>query len=683
MPDPSNKLFSFWKELKRRKVVRVITVYAAAAFVILELVSIVADPLKLPEWTLAFIIVLLCIGFIISIILSWIYDVTPEGIEKTKPSREIKEGAPETKSRLLVWKIATIISVIAIIGLVLLHIVRSTERSRDIQTLEKSIAVLPFENWSYADEFSHLGNAIANEIITELYNIREFRVLSHTSTLQYEESNKSIPVIGQELGVNYLIEGIVERQEDKVNIHVQVIRVKNEDHIWAEEYDGDWEDIFTIQDDIAFKVAEELKAVLSENEIEVIEQRPTDNMEAYNYYLKGNDFYARGFNQQDFSIAINMYQKAIELDSSFASAYCMLARSHLAIHWHHNDRDLDRVSLSKKAIDAALSIDPDLVDTHIALGIYHYWGFINYPEALKHLHIALENAPNNTELIFTIACVHRRMGNWDQAIEGLVKAVNIEKVSAINAFVTSQTFYLLNQYSESLHYADKSINLDPEFPSSYWQKVLLYLKWEGKTENARKTLEEASIIISPSSNPYMVFDIVTLDILEGNFDNAIRLLNSMNIEADRSQFFYHPKTLILGHIYDLTGGSEEANHNYDLARILLESKIDGSPEDSRYHSALGISYAGLGQKEKAIQAGERAVEIMPISREAFRGVYREEELARIYVMVEEYELALEKLDYLLSIPGNLSVKRLQLDPIWKPLWDQPGFQDLVNKYSEN
>ncbi|MBL7111211.1 MAG: hypothetical protein ISS19_04645 [Bacteroidales bacterium] len=222
MSDSQGKLTQFWNELKRRKVVRVIAVYAAAAFVILELVSIIAEPLKLPDWTLAFIIVLLCVGFIIAVILSWIYDITPEGIEKTSPVQEIKEVVPEKPSKLFVWKIATVISLIVILGLVIWNIVKSSERSRDIQTLEKSIAVLPFENWSYADEFSHLGNAISNEIITELYKIREFRVLGYTSTLQYKESNKTISVIGQELGVNYIIEGIVERQENKVNIHVQV-----------------------------------------------------------------------------------------------------------------------------------------------------------------------------------------------------------------------------------------------------------------------------------------------------------------------------------------------------------------------------------------------------------------------------------------------------------------------------
>ena len=264
----ANKLIQFWSDLKRRRVIRVIPVYAAASFVILELVDILAEPLGLPGLTINFVLVLLCIGFVISIILSWVYDITPEGIQKTKPARQVR--SEEKQATPGGWKISTYISVLIIIAFVVFYIISNIKQSSGISKLEKSIAVLPFENWSYAEEFSHLGNAIANEIITELYKIREFRVISHTSTLQYKESNKTIPVIGQELGVNYIIEGIVERQEDHVNIHVQVIRAKNEDHIWAEEFEGEWKDIFKIQDDIAIKVADELKAVLSPDEMESI-----------------------------------------------------------------------------------------------------------------------------------------------------------------------------------------------------------------------------------------------------------------------------------------------------------------------------------------------------------------------------------------------------------------------------
>jgi TolB-like protein len=273
MPGNADNPLSFWQELKRRKVIRVITVYAASAFVILELVSIIEDPLQLPDWTLAFVIVLLCIGFIITVIFSWIYDITPEGIEKTKPAIEVKENIPEKPSVFNVWKVATIVSVVVMIGLVIFNVVSNKARSRDIQKLEKSIAVLPFDNLSTDEEHSHIGDAITDEIIMELQKINEFdRVLSRSSTMQYKDNRPTIPEIAEKLGINFIIEGSIQRHNEEVSIRVQVIRSEPEDHIWGDEYNGKWEDIFSIQNDIAINVTKELQIVLSPIEIEQIEK---------------------------------------------------------------------------------------------------------------------------------------------------------------------------------------------------------------------------------------------------------------------------------------------------------------------------------------------------------------------------------------------------------------------------
>ncbi len=207
-----NKLSQFWQELKRRKVVRVITVYAAAAFVILELLSIIIEPLRLPDWTLQFAIVFLCIGFIIAIILSWIYDIHPEGgIVKTEPAIEAEEEVSEKPSGVNAWKIATYISVVIIIGLIVFNITGSRKQAEDLIELEKSIAVLPFENMSDNSEFAHLGDAMTDEIIMQLYKIREFEVRSRTSVMQYKDTEKGSPLIGEELNVNYLLEGSTQR----------------------------------------------------------------------------------------------------------------------------------------------------------------------------------------------------------------------------------------------------------------------------------------------------------------------------------------------------------------------------------------------------------------------------------------------------------------------------------------
>jgi TolB-like protein len=244
------KPHNFWQELKRRKVVRVITVYAAAAFVIIELTNNITEPLRLPEWVPTLVIVLLAIGLLISIVMSWVYDITPEGIQKTKPS--IKDSQESKQPTSIGWKISTYTSILIIIAFVLFYFINSIKKSSEISKLEKSIAVLPFENWNSDEEFAYLGDAITDEIILQLQYINEFdRVLSRSSTMQYKNNRPSIPEIGEQLGVNFIVEGSIQRHSDNVKIRVQVLRAIQEDHVWAHEYEGEWKDIHNIQNDIA------------------------------------------------------------------------------------------------------------------------------------------------------------------------------------------------------------------------------------------------------------------------------------------------------------------------------------------------------------------------------------------------------------------------------------------------
>ena len=354
MPSNPKKLSQFWQELKRRKVVRVITVYAAASFVILELVSIIVDPLRLPDWTLTFIIVLLFVGFILSVILSWVYDITPEGLQKTMSTNkdeEKQESEPKKKTSPIVW-----IGLVIIVTFSIFYLTRNLKRSSEISKLYKSIAVLPFENWSVDEEHAHLGNALANEIITELYKVHDFHVISYTSCARYQDpGNLTIPQIGRELGANFIIEGTVERQNDEVSIHVQVIKAKDDDHLWAREFKGKWKDIFKLQDDIALQVAEKLRTVLTPEEIDEIDEKPTHSTEAYDYYLRGLGIYESNINSKT-QEAMVWFMEAIRIDSSFALPWTYLSMC----YWRTlipNTPDYYKV---KEANEKALELDPGL-----------------------------------------------------------------------------------------------------------------------------------------------------------------------------------------------------------------------------------------------------------------------------------------------------------------------------------
>jgi len=282
MPQPNNqnKLSQFWQELKRRKVVRVITVYAAAAFVILELLSIIIEPLRLPEWTLQFAIVFLCIGFIITIIVSWVFDVTPEGgIVKTEPVGKVKEeDSPKSSSS---WKIASYISFVVIVGLIVLNVIPRANNNKEI--LEKSIAVLPFINDSPDEENEYFINGIMDEMLIKLQAIKDFRVPGRTSVEQYRNPSQSIPEIAAELGVNYIVEGSGQKYGNTFVLRVQLLDGHTGMHLWGESIEQEIESvdaITSIQSGIAESIAKELKAVISPEEKQIIENTPTTSLTA-------------------------------------------------------------------------------------------------------------------------------------------------------------------------------------------------------------------------------------------------------------------------------------------------------------------------------------------------------------------------------------------------------------------
>ena len=572
--------------------------------------------------------------------------------------------------------------VFLIIVCLIIYLIWSTGNFTSLE-LEKSIAVLPFQNMSDNEEYAFFGDALTDEIIMQLYKINEFEVRSRTSIMQYKGTEKTSPVIAQELKVNYLIEGTAQRYGNQVRILVQLIHAQTDKHLWGNTYEKEWKDILDIQSEIAQQIAHELKAVLSPEEIEQIEKKPTDNLEAYDYYLRGNDYYWRSPAEQDISIAIRMYEKAIELDKNFALAYTMLAQAYTKMYWVHYDRSKNILIKSRQAIDMAFEINPNLPEAHLALGLYYYWGYLKYSKALEQFEIVLEHQPNNSECHASIAYVHRRAGNWEKAKVSIKKALELDPGSLLITYATGETFYLLREYAEAEYYFNQVIMLSPDLFDPYWYKIHIYLNSKGNTNKARLILEEASQMISSTKDPLFIEIRVLLDVYDGNYQEPLKYLSLESFDAFQLQFYYKPQFLLYARIYNLMNKPELAYAYYDSTRIFLESKLIDYPEDSRLHSSLGIAYAGLGQKEKAINAGKKAVELLPISKEAWRGVYRAGDLAQIYVMVGEYEAALKQIELLLSIPGHLSTKLLQLDPIWKPLWNHPEFKRLIEIYSEN
>ncbi len=524
------------------------------------------------------------------------------------------------------------------------------------------------------------------ELLNDLQKVESFTVRSRTSSDQYRGTKKSVTIIGHELNVNYLVEGSVGREGNDLKIWVQLIDTRADKHLWSNEYQREMtiEQIFFLQSEIAKAIASELKAVLKPDEIKKIEKRPTENLEAYNLYLQGNYYYWKSYNSQDWAEAIKLYGKAVEIDPQFALAYAKLGTCYLQQYWFYHNRGEDMLQKSKLLIDKAFSIDPSLSEAYLALGTYYYYGYLKYPEAIEQLEKAINEQPGNSEALYYLGCVYRRAGNMEMSRKYLVKACELDPKSARIIFNTGQTFDLMRNFEEALHYYNLTLTLNPDWTYPYRDISQLYLKIDGNTNRSRELLNNKDrrnkALLKDS---LVVEELILVKIYDGYYEDALKELSQSGFNVFETQYYVRPKYLLYAEIYGLMNKHELEHAYYDSTRIVLEKRLIEFPQDQRLYSSLGVVYAGLGIEEKAIVTSEKAVRMLPVEKEAWKGVYLVENLAYTYVLLGKYSEALQQIDYLLSIPGPLSFKIIEMDPRWARLRNQPEFTKLLDKYSNN
>jgi len=599
----------------------------------------------------------------------------PPAIRHTLASPEPVAAAKARLRRVVMVMGATIIVVAAIIAAWLLNKKPSVPVSKEIR-----LVVLPFENLGSAED-EYFAAGITDAITARLAAIHGLAVISRQSAMQYKKREKTAQQIADELQVDYILEGTVQRERpsdpnSRVRIIPQLIKASNDTHVWAQPYDNDMSEVFRIQSDLAERVAQGLNIALVERERQALRSRPTENMEAYDYFLRGNEYWHRSTLENDYKIAIQMYERAVELDPKFALAYAQLTRIHAAMYWSYYDRTEQRLAMAKKAVDRALQLAPDSPETHLALGTYYYHGQSDWDRALEEFAIARKSLPNNSDLLSIIGFVQRRQGKFEEALANIKRASELDPLSSFLSEELGTTFMWMRNYPEALRYFNRSISLAPDLPYLYDWKASLYLCWEGSTEKARAVVEEALKNIRSPEESSIVNLLITLDVYEGNYQKALDRLSLKSEDIDTQEYFI-PRAIRYATIYGYMNENDLAKKYYDEGRNILETKIQQQPEDGRFHSTLGIAYAGLGRREDAIREGKIGVNLLPITKEAMRGYYRAIDLARIYVMVGEFDLAIDQIEFLLSIPGGLSIPLLRLDPVWDPLREHPRFKKLL------
>ena len=660
----------FFEEVQRRKVYRVAAAYIIAAGFIIQIGSAVFPAWELPGWAFRFVVVLLLVGFPIALILAWAYDVTPQGIRAT-PTLSTA-GSNRRRNVIMLVGIGVIISAAA--GFFLLPRVSARK-------VEKSIAVLPFQNLSDEKDNAYFADGVQDDILTNLSKIGDLKVISRMSVMSYRgDGMRNAREIGKALGVGSLLEGSVRRVGNRVRVSVQLINADNDEHIWAEDYDRDLTDVFAIQTDLAQKIASSLQAKLSPSEKERLDRQPTQSSDAYLLFVQAHDYANRPDRfRNELLKAEELFEQAIKLDPKFAAAFAGLSTVESWIY-HNFDPTPGRREKARRNADEALRLQPDLPEGHLALGFSYYYGDRDYERALAEFEIAKRDLPNEAQAYMAIGAIQRRQGNWAESTASLEKAATLDPKNAMILSQLALNYMAVLNFDAADKTLDRAIAAAPQAFSPVGFKAYLAILSKGDLTLAERQLSSIPPDIDP--NGFVVWAQWLVLMLQRNFPKALAVVEkfpgeTLIIETTAPV----PKALLKGSIHWLQGDKPKSHSEFEQARIISENLLREAPEDPARHAQHGFILAALDRKQEAIAEGKRAVELLPESQDAFAGPRITCSLAQIYAWTGESDEAFGLIDHLLETPNGLTIPMLKLDPAWDPLRKDPRFQALIDKHA--
>jgi TolB-like protein/Tfp pilus assembly protein PilF len=493
---------TFLTELKRRKVYRVAVAYAIVAWLLIQAASILFPTFEAPPWVMKVFVTAVFLGFPVALILAWAFELTPEGIRRAEDIAPQESKTPKAGRK---WTAIIVAAAVLAAALLAFQFARTRKsetaevpkQTAPTATLDKSVAVLPFENLSSDKENAFFAQGIQDEIITTLSKISGLRVISRTSTAHYESTPQNLSEIARQLRVSNVLEGSVQKAGDRVHINVQLIQADNDAHLWAQSYNRQLTDIFGVEAEVAKSIAESLQATLSPQEKARVETKSTTNPDAYVLYLRARDYQTRPDNLlQDFKSAAQLYKQAIALDPNFALAHARLsAVMSMIYHWFEPTEEIKQAA--RREADESLRLQPDLGEGHLALGLYFYYEESNYQEALRELNLAAKALPNDGDVGLYIAAVQRRQGDLTQAIAAYQKAEAIDPRNSVTLYDAAQTYFGIRDWPNAVKGMDRVLALAPDSLNVKIQRAYMEFFWKGSTAPIKAVLEN----IAPNLDP--------------------------------------------------------------------------------------------------------------------------------------------------------------------------------------
>jgi TolB-like protein/cytochrome c-type biogenesis protein CcmH/NrfG len=665
----------FFAELKRRKVYRVAIAYAVASWALAQGLAQVLPVFDVPNSLIRGVIALLLIGFPVALIFAWTFDITPSGIERTVEAQP-QPGARGQRQRSLILLGGMGVIIAAAAGLFLLP--RAAAHKVD-----KSIAVLPFENLSDDKENAYFADGIQDDILTNLSKIGDLKVISRTSVMGYRGRTGNAREIGKALGVANILEGSVRRAGNNVRVNAQLIDATSDKHIWAEDYDGDLTDVFKIQTDLAHQIAAALQAKLSPSEKEHIERKPTGNGEAYLAFIRAHDLWSSAVEDlAKLKFSEQTYQRAVDLDPNFALAYARYAQLESWIV-HTFDSSPERKAKARALAQRAIELQPQLPEAHLGLGFVHYYVDNDFGAAAREFEIAQRGLPNESEVYLALGAIQRRQGKWTESNASLERAVSLNPKDVWTLQNLAINYEMQRNFEAANKIVDRALAIDPNALGSLELKGKIAIEENGDLNTPEQILARIeSIPKTPEVEAKLAEIRITVFLFQRKFQEAALAAENFP-DANLTTFpgALCSKYTALGMAKKALQDDVGARQVFAKARAFAQAEIAQNPDSAVSHARFAEVLAWLGEKEAALAEIERAQQLLPPSKDAFEGPEIVAKAAEIHAIFGNAAAAVPILDDLLQRPSSVTLGMLKVNPVWDPIRSDPQFQRLLDKYS--
>ncbi len=667
---------NFFGELRRRNVYKAAVAYIVAGWALAQGIAQVFPVFDVPNWVVRLVVVLIVIGFPITLVCAWAFEITPEGIKSTE---EADAMPPSSRPSNRTWIYIVVIG--AAVSLSLFFLGRYTAGNRPTSGDRKSIAVLPFRNLSEDKSDAYFADGVQDQILTNLAKLSDLKVISHTSVRQYKTgAERNMREIGRQLGVAYIMEGSVRRVADRLRINAELIDARTDAHIWAETYDRTAADLFAIQSELAQSIVTQLKAKLSPQQKAEIEERPTQDLDAFELYLQAKpsiDAYLNATDVREALLrAVKSLDEAIQRDPNFISAYCYAARANSLLFFFDLDPTPERISLAEAAVNTALRLRPDSAEAHFARADYLFRCLRDYDRAQEELAIARPGLPNSTPFFILSGYINRRRNHFADAERDFSTAFALDPRNPNAYNLLADTYVLQRRFPEAVHVYDNVLAAGEDVPIVRFRRANCVLNGTGNTGPMRDILTKyPEMEFAGSQTPVRSW----MAMLDGNYTEAERVLVASPREdfQDVDLSFYFPKSWFQAMVARAKGDSARATAALRECREIIAQRLIVKPEHARTIAVLAQVDAGLGQKDLAIREAQHAIELMPVSKDIYDGALVLEGLAQVYTWSGERDRAIELVQKLVTMPSYVNYARLKLHPLWSPLRGDPRFETIV------